>query len=337
MKSRTADPLPVYVVYGNDDFLRGRALARVLRETIGADRDRMAVAEFDGDSAELAAVLDECRTASLLAPLRVVVVRDADGFVTANREPLERYLQSPCPTGVLVLVCRSWQRRTRLFKRVEEIGENIECTTPKGPAILGWLTQQAADAYGCRLDGAAARCLFDLVGPDLGLLDMELSKLATYVHPRTTIGRADVEALVGSSRVEKVFGITDAIGRGDAGAALALWDQVVASDRDAEYRAVGGLAYGFRKLAEAKRLMARGVPPPQVVRQLGIFKDPQSLRIELDRFSLAEWEAVLGRLLAIDLGAKTGLGSVRIGVEKLIVSLCARASKPGFHNRRAAG
>ncbi|HKQ49261.1 MAG TPA: DNA polymerase III subunit delta [Phycisphaerae bacterium] len=322
-KTSNASPAPVYAVFGADAYLRGQAVERIKALVLGADRDRMALAEFEGDNARLADVLDECRTASLLAPLRLVIVNDSDGFVTAHRAALESYIEEPCPTGVLMLVCRSWQKSWRIYKLVEKVGVNIPCETPKAAALPGWLAGQAQEAHGVRLEPQAARRLADLVGPQLGLLDMELAKLATYVLPRTGIRLEDVDALVGASREEKVFILTDAISAGDAGGALALWDQVMAMDRKAEFRAVGGLRYAFARLAEAKRLVGQGSSLFDAARAAGIWTDTHQLKRQLDRFSLRQWQQILVKLLSIDVATKTGLGTVRSAVEKLIVELCA--------------
>lgn len=329
--------LPIYVIFGAEDFLRLRAMNALISRIVGTDRDSMAMAEFDGDSARLADVLDEVRTPSLLAPVRLVIVRDADDFVSANRDSLERFLAKPPPkkdskeeppppiTGVLVLVCRSWPKTTRLYKAVDALGGNIPCESPKANEVPGWLIAHARSAYGCTLDGAAARRLVDLVGTSLGLLDMELSKLATYVMPKTMIGMTQVEELVGASREEKVFGITDCIARRDAKGALAMWEQVIATDRDAPYRAIGGLAYGFRKLAEAKRLTQLGLAMPEVAKRAGLWGDLSQIKRQLERFSLPQWQDHLVKLLRLDVASKTGLGQVPTSIERFIVELCSAA------------
>jgi DNA polymerase-3 subunit delta len=315
--------LAACAIFGSDSFLRLQALNEVIEGVLGQDRQSMALAEFDGRSAELAEVLDECRTPSLLAPTRLVCVRQADEFVTAHRGALEKYLQSPSPTGVLVLVCERWGAGTRLYKLVAKIGRNIPCNPPKRRSeLVSWITSHGSRAHHCQVQNAAAYRLADLVGDEMGVLDTELAKLATFVSPRSTIRIADVESLVGASRVEKVFGITEAIARRDAPAALALWDQVLATDRAAPYRSVGGLAYGFRKLIEAKRLVAQGLPVAQAGRQANIWTDPAGLKRQLDRFSLGQWREHLVQLLRIDTGYKSGRGTVRSSVEKLIVELC---------------
>jgi DNA polymerase III delta subunit len=137
------------------------------------------------------------------------------------------------------------------------------------------------------------------------------------------IRQQDVESLVGASRAEKVFGITDAIARRDAPGALALWEQVLATDRNAPFLAIGGLAYGFRKLAEARRLVEReGLPMAEAARQANVWGDPATVKRQLDRFSLGQLRDHLVQLLWIDVGTKTGLGSVPTSVERFLVQLC---------------
>lgn len=315
---------PVYAIFGKDAFLRHRKLEELIGQVLGADRDKMAVAEFDGD-AELADVLDECRTPSLLAPLRLVYVRDADEFIKEHRKAIEKYLDNPSPTGVLVLVCQSWKASTRLYKQVAKIGRNIGCEPPSRYNLPGWLIGHARESHGCRLENPAAMRLIDLVGDELGLLDMELSKLATFVAPETVIQEADVESLVGSSRAEKVFGVTDAIARRDVRKALEMWEQVLANDRDAPYKAIGGLAYGFRKLVEAKRLVEQGLSVAEAAKRTNVWGDPGGIKRQLDRFALRQWQDHLVKLLEIDVACKTGLGKVPTSVERLIVELCTVA------------
>lgn len=329
----TKGPLPVYVIFGADSFLRLESLQRILRDLLGDQPDAMALAEYDGPTANITTVLDELRTPSLLAPQRVVLVRDADDLLKSdpeaeitNRELLEKYLGAPTPTGVLILVCRTWQRTTRLYKLVEKIGRNIPCDPPKPQEVPAWLVARAKSTYGVSLDSAASRRLAELVGSRLGILDMELAKLATFVAPRTAITQADVEQMVGATREEVIFRITDAITRGDAPAALAIWDQVLATDRSAPYRAVGGLAYAFRRLAEAKHLVEQGVSAMEAARRLRIWGD-YGLERQLARFPLAQWYDHLLKLLKIDLDAKTGLGDVQTSVEKLVIGL-SRPARP---------
>ncbi|MFO0974270.1 MAG: DNA polymerase III subunit delta [Phycisphaerae bacterium] len=314
---------PVYVIHGDDALLRDEALAEVLADALGPAGDPLAIGEYNGETSELADVLDDLRTPSLLSGPRVVLVRAADAFVTAHRARLESYLESPGGGGTLILLPDSWPKSTRLAKLVARIGREIECDAPSFNDLPAWLATRARAAHRCTLEPDAARRLIELVGNGCARLDTELSKLATFVLPRERIAREDVETLVGAQREEKVFGICDALAARDARGALALWHQVLASDRDASFRAIGGLAWTVRRMATARRLVDQGMPAAAAVRQVGMYGNTALLASRITRFSADSWEGILRRLLRIDVGAKSGLADVEAAVETLIVELCA--------------
>lgn len=319
----------VYVVYGADDFLRRGQLDALLSKLMGGEGDGLGLTTIDGSSkdTQLSDVLDALRTPSLLASETVVCVRDADNFVTEHRSRLEDYVSAPSPDGILVLECRSWRSNTKLHKAIHAKKGAIGIEKPKGwKEIRQWMTswiENQAGVHDCRLERGIAARLYEQVGEDLGLLDNELEKLATYVLPRKSVGMGDVDALVGHSREQTVFRITDAIAERNAQKALALWHQVLATDRAAPYKAVGGLAVGLRKLVQAKAHIAEGGNAFSAKKALQIFTDGSSLERQLKRFSFRQWEDILLRLLRIDYGSKSGLGNVEQAMEKLIVDLCA--------------
>lgn len=319
-RSREYRRLPVYVVHGGESFLKARVIAELMNQFLPPDGGDTAPSTFDGTVAGLADVLDECRTPSLLATTRVVLVRDADAFVTRFRESIEQYLASPSPDGILILECRSWLKTTRLYKKVDALGGNIACEPPKRAELPAWLMQRAAEAHGCSLSREVATRMVDLVGDSLGMLDMELAKLATYVGSRGPIRIEQVEDLVGCTREEIIFRVVDAIADRDAGTALARWDQVMATDRNAPYRAIGGLAWSMRRFADAKRLLQMNRSPYEAGFR-GM--DPRILNKALDRYTLSQWYDNVIKLLRIDLGAKSGLGNTQTAVEKLIVDMCS--------------
>ncbi len=303
---------PVHVICGSDAYLKREALAEVTRRVLGDAEPHMAFADYEGGSATLADVLDDLRTPPFLAEVRLVVVSDADPFITAHRQALETYVESPSSTGVLVLVCRSFPSNTRLAKAVARIGTVHACEPPKPRAIGTWLVQRAQARYDKRLQGEAAASLQRLAGDELGILDSELAKLAMYVGDRTAIKVEDVDALVGHHREEKVFGIMDAIADGDVGTALELWQQVWSTDRAAPARAVGGLAWGVRQMLNAQLTGRPGWRPGS--RRAG--------SAGADRFAAPELEDRLVNLLAADVRAKTGADTVQSAVQQFIVAWC---------------
>src|SRR5262249_55405710 len=154
-----------------------------------------------------ATVMDDLSTRPFLSPRRLVIVEDADPFVSAERARLEKYvaaLDSAPETGVLVLDVKTWAATTKLAKAVPD-GMVVACRTPATHTLPEWCVRRCAAQSGKQLGGAAARLLVDLVGPEMGQLDQELTKLASYVGTAPRIEAEDVDKLVGRSRMENVW------------------------------------------------------------------------------------------------------------------------------------
>jgi DNA polymerase-3 subunit delta len=224
-----AEPKPVYAVYGDDAYLRSESERAIVRAALGADADDFAVARFPGDQAALSDVLDELRTLPFLARRRVVIVEDADPFVTAHRAQLEQYMSHVAERGVLVLSVRSWPSNTRLAKLVAQEGQAIECKTPPERELPAWLVELAQTRFSTKLDHDAARLLVELVGAEVAVLASEVEKLATYVGERAVIHRADVVKLVGAGRVETIWKTLDAATTGQVTEALELLGRLIDS------------------------------------------------------------------------------------------------------------
>ncbi|WP_435015931.1 DNA polymerase III subunit delta [Tundrisphaera sp. TA3] len=242
---------PIYALSGDDAYLRDESIKAIIRKAV--DGDDMAVARFAGEQAGLAAVLDEVRTLPFLAKCRVAVVDNADPFVTAHRKELESYAEKPATSGVLILSAKTWPGSTRLAKLVDKVGASIECKTPKEAELPAWLVQHAKAHVGVRLDNDAAQLLVDLVGPEIGLLAMEVEKLAVYVGERASIGRQDVARMVGAGRVETVWRTLEEATVGHGGEALADLDRLMASGEH-PVKLLAGFGYPLLKLHHAGRL-----------------------------------------------------------------------------------
>ena len=67
-----------------------------------------------GDKATWGAVMDDVQTLPMLSPRKLVVVEQADPFVTEHRPALEAYAQKPSKGGVLVLDVKSFPETTKL-------------------------------------------------------------------------------------------------------------------------------------------------------------------------------------------------------------------------------
>ncbi|MCP4250883.1 MAG: DNA polymerase III subunit delta [bacterium] len=305
---------PVCALYGDEAFLKQAALTRIVNAALDAEPGSMGPTRIDGETAELADAMDELRTLGLLGGRRLVIVDPADAFITKYRKQLETYCADPADGGTLVLVCRSLPRNTRLHKAIAAAGEVVECSSLRPRDVGPWIVRRSREAYAKTVDAQAATRLRELVGNDLGILDNELGKLSVYIGGRDRIGLDDVEALVGQHREETVFRVTDAMAAGDVRAAMTAWEQVLATDRAAPARAVGGLSYVIRQLLEAKQASQSG---RAVNARVG--RDAASAAARLRQADVHQLQRQLCDLYELDLACKTGLADVGPAIETFIV------------------
>jgi DNA polymerase-3 subunit delta len=260
---------PIYAVFGDDAYLKREAVAGIVRIALGPATDELTVARFAGEQAALADVLDEVRTLPFLAPRRVVLVENADPFVTAHRKELEQFAEHPATSGVLVLNVKSWTSTTRLAKQVDQVGLAIDCKSPRSSELPGWLIALARDRYNLRLEAEAGKLLVELAGDEIGVLISEIDKLAAYVGKRTTIARADVAKLVGAGRVEDVWRMLDHATTGKPAQALHDLDRLLGSG-EAAVGLLAAMSASLRKVHHAGQLRRARVDLRQACREAGI-------------------------------------------------------------------
>ncbi len=315
---------PIVVAYGADVWLRHEALREACHALLGDDPDS-APTRLPGKGTDLRTVTDALRQTSMWAPLQVVVVEDADDFVSEYRGPLEKYLDRPAKKGVLVLDVKSWTATTRLAKKTVELGLSLECSPLSAAALPRWLADQAKRKFGKQLEPAAAQLLIELAGTELGLLSQELGKLALYMGKQPAIDADAVTRLVGGWKAETTWVMLDAVLAGKTGLALQMLDKLLVAG-EAAMMLLGAINWMFRPLAQATEIVRQGGQLGDAIIAAGA--RPQRVRdfeAYLKRIGFARAERLSRHLFQADMDLKgaTDLPE-RIILERLVVQLAGK-------------
>ena len=198
------------MVFGDDAYLVQESITAVGRAVFPDQDGDAAISRFPGATTALATVLDEVRTLPFFSRRRLVIVSDADPFVTKHRKELEAFAEKPCTKGILLLQAKTWLSTTRLAKIVENVGFPIDCSSPREGDLVPWLSQIARARFDTQFGAQEARLLLELVGPESGILMAELEKLTIYVAEARRIEKNDILKLVGAGRVETIWKTLDA-------------------------------------------------------------------------------------------------------------------------------
>lgn len=314
---------PIYALVGPEAFLQLQEMAAILAQ-LPPDVTRI---DLDGEKAELADVLDELQSISMFGgDTKVVVLRNADEFISRFRESMEKYVEKPSPTGVLILRLNSLNKTHRIAKLLQKHAQIVPCEAPKPPQLPTWIQQRAKTAHNLSVTPDAARLLAELIGADLGKLDNELAKLAL----QSDNGRVDVPDIgrnVSFQREQAMWDLTNAMAAGQTTEALRRWRNLVQLDPDTQFRAVTWIGLW---LEDVRKVLAaqRAGQNPQGVLPTYKYRDPR-LRSEFVRTALAMGDRGAARamhlLTEIDKQSKSGLGDAAANVERFILTLAAHA------------
>ena len=318
-------PKAMVVLFGSERYLKHRALKALLHQVLGDDADDLSTTRLSGTDCDFTTVSAELRTVAMFGTCRVVLIEDADEFVTKYRKNLEAYLEKPAKKGLLVLEVKSWPGNTKLAKRLPDVGLDLDCAPLKAADLPRWLVEHTQHEYGRTLNRDAAATLTQLAGTDLAQLDQELAKLAAYVGDNTSIDVAAVEKLVGGWKAETTWGMLDAVRDGNLSVALHLLEKLIQSGEH-PLKLLGGIHFTFRPLAKATELTRQGQILGEALVEAGVKPFNQApAAAYLKRIGRPRAEKILAWLLQADRDLK-GSSHLpeRIVMERLLWQLAGK-------------
>jgi len=310
----------IYVLHGEEDFLRLQVRAKLEKMLLEDADPAFALANYAGEDAQWSVIRNELDTRPFLAPRRVVVIEQADPFVSEFRSQLEKLIEATSP-GTLILEVKSWPKNTKLAKKLPDEAV-IVCNSLASHSVPAWCIQRAESEYQKKLSRSAAGLLVELAGTSLGLLDQELAKLAAFVGSATAISEQDVEQVTGRSSAAETFKIFDAIGQGRSAEAISILHGLFDQGEE-PIRILGAFSWQLRRLAQAGRLARQGMSVTQALDSLNVPPFARrGVEQQLKHLGHRRLEKLFDWLLETDLGLKGGNPlPERTQLERLLVRL----------------
>lgn len=262
-------PRGICVLFGDEQFLKQQALAELRKRILGDKQDDPpTVHDCVERLPDWRDVADELSTQSLFGGggPRMVILQDADDFVSAHREDgrLEEYIAKKRHSGLLVLEVSSWTSNTRLYKAVDAASLQIECKPPTRPRprskdkeidehrIAKWVTHWGKSKHGVEVPPLAAQELVALSGPNFGVLDTDLAKLALFMNPAEKATPPMIHQIIGGWREKTAFETVHAALEGETAVALERLDHILKSGEH-PLAIFGGMSWTLRRYAAATR------------------------------------------------------------------------------------
>jgi DNA polymerase-3 subunit delta len=246
--------------------------------------------------------------------------------------------------GFLLLTAVQVDRRTRLYKRFEEIGavlylglERDRSGKISRESLLEFVNQRLGQS-GKSVEPQAREMILARAGDELRGLQQELDKLVLFVGERPAIRAGDVESIFADQGEGWIFDLTRAIGERDAAGALSQLARLLAQGEH-PLRLLGTVASEVRRLLSARQLLEtdfarvwkRGMSYQQFQQTVLPQRAPLLTRNpyadymyfqRAERFSLADLRVYMEGIFDADFRLKSSGSQARLVLEKLLLGMC---------------
>ncbi|SMO50763.1 DNA polymerase III subunit delta [Melghirimyces algeriensis] len=321
---------PVYLFYGTETFLMEEILQEIEKQVLVSENNRdWNCIVLDLDETPVQDLVREAETPSFFGEQRLVVGKNAWFLTTRGKEKQEhrpeellQYAKNPLEENVLILTVPAEKLDGRK-KVVKELKKHVrEAVFPPldSSALKRWVTNRVKRT-GVQADSQTVESLIRQTGPNLRLLDMEISKLVTYVGSSGRITPDTVSELVPRTLEQDVFKLVDRVARRKTGEAMAVYYDLL-ENREEPLRILALIIRQFRMMLQVKVLAVQGMSEREMASALKVHPYPVKLALQQGK---SHPEKTLRHLLyqaiEADQAIKSGRIDKSLAVERLILSV----------------
>ena len=310
-KLKGAPPQRIYVLYGEEDYLRNHFLAQLKAKCLPEGEDSFSFRRFDGpglDAEELARAID---VMPFLTERTMVELRDVD----LNRlGDADRFLSILAAVPDYCTVCFVQDTRfepdgrLKLIKYLKQNSVFLQFCVQGQDALSRWIDKRFA-ALGKQIGRDAKQRLVLISGDLMNRLIPEIEKIAAYASEKT-VTVADVEAAASHIPEADVFEMVNLISEKKFDAALHILAELLKNKDNAPVAILASLSYQLRRIYGVKLALQRGKRQKDIRDLLKIRWDfiADRLILSAGRFSMAQLRGAVAECVEAEYKMKSSSG-----------------------------
>ncbi|HBY59479.1 MAG TPA: DNA polymerase III subunit delta [Solibacterales bacterium] len=326
-------PAGVYFFLGPETYTR-KECRRALTDRVLSEEEReQGLTRHDLDEVSVDAVLDDARSLSLFAPVRLIWASAAEAAVPKDADAhagLAAYVKDPTPGVTIVFDSSRFDfdgedksKQERVRKHYGPIKDVVEFARFDERRARD-LAKRLAGEQGLRMRADAIEALVEALGADAARIAMEIEKLALYANGREITAAELANGLIADGRATTIFALVNALGRRDRPASLALLDTLV---REGEYLplALTFLGTQFRLALVAREQGLRSAGDIQIFFQkqgIAMWRQrAEQVSATVGAFPREKLEGAIGKVFAADRALRDTRPDDRVVMEEFVLEL----------------
>ena len=305
----------VHVLLG-DPFLVDKKIAEII-EQVGTDEYNSVV--YDAEEFDLSTMIADAQTIPFMADDKLVIMKHVVFEETDLLGDFYALLESVPPFLTLVVVPKSIDKRSKVYKRLAAVGQVHDFEKMSGESLKESV-MNFLDRRMIRIQPRALDALMVRVEDDAQKVMNELQKFDNYFSAEDTITEADVDLLVARNVEHDVFQLINAVVDKDKQKALQQLTDLLQSE-DA-VRLLTLIQNKFREMNYTKQLLQRGFKKEDLMRIFNASKG-RVYYMEKNAQTMSEDELShqLDVLAETEFQIKKGLLDKQVALELYILNL----------------
>jgi DNA polymerase-3 subunit delta len=330
--------LPVYLLYGEEDFLIEQRAHEIRDAALGDGDPSFNYDVYRGSDHQAEEVTTAANGFPFMSDKRVVLVREADVFL--KKPVLASYAQRPSPDTVLILCAGSIKpsRRkkapakkssaadvlftiTQMEKASPSLGAVIEYKALRDRDAQEWIAREV-QKNGKRITPEACTIMHALRGNNTRELASEINKMLTALPGKETLEPDDIYLHLGASKQYNVFALTNAIMARNGSAAQEILSHLLGSEDP--LMLVSMIARQMTYLWQVRSLAIQGRATDEHARAVGLIWGWQAENLHRYAKNFTDpvyFERCFEYILAADISIKSGPNDPSVAVIRLVSEL----------------
>ncbi len=315
------DPSGVYVLCGDENFLVEESVQLLKSKVLDEFSSDFNYTSFIAGESSGVDIRDAVEMLPMMGTRRMVLLRGAESLKEKDWEALYDVIDRPVDSTVFVVACENLDKRKKPFKKLSKASVWVDLARPYENQMPQWI-EYLCFKQEVKVSREAVALLLQFVGANLTELNNEINKLKSYIGDRDQITEHDVLQVVSRSRVDRIFDLTDAIGKRDKAKALTVLANLLEYGQS-EVGAVALLNRHFRILSQIKVLAPQGLSGPKLCAKIGV---PQFLLNNYMSQSKVWTDAKIAKMFSYltltDKALKSSSVASHVWLENLILKAC---------------
>lgn len=309
----------VYLIYGEEDYLRKQYKDRMREALIGDDT--MNYNYYEGKGISVKELIDVGETLPFFNERRLILVENS-GFFSSSQEELAGYLKEKPETTCFLFVEKDVDKRNKLFKTVSSLGYAANMTAPDERTLIRWISGILKKEQRFMREDAM-RHFLERIDTDMENIRRELDKLVVYTDGAQEITVGDIDEVCTVYTESQVFDMVRSVAEKQQSKALDLYYDLIAQ-KEAPMRILYWITRQFNQLYQIKDLQSKGYPDHVIAERMGV-RDfvVRKNKTLCQRFSLEELRKSIQICVEREEDVKTGRLNDRMAVELLIIQFSA--------------